>query len=129
MKTLFSISVMFSVTFLFSCSQEKKPTTDNATTEVNVISSDTLAKAEVKTISAGEKIFNDDCVTCHGVDGKKKHSGAKDLSISVLNIDEIVKIIKSAQTIGNRLHAPRFPAILTDDEIKEVGEYIITLRK
>lgn len=123
MKTFFSISFLVSLTIFFSCSQEKKTITEKVTTI------DTLTKTEIKTVSAGEKIFNDDCVTCHGFDGKKKHSGAKDLSISVLNIDEIVKIIKSAQVIGNRLHSPRFPEVLTDDQIKEVGEYIITLRK
>lgn len=123
MKTFFSISLLIIITIFFSCSQEKKPIAEKVATI------DTLAKTEVKTISAGEKIFNDDCVTCHGFDGKKKHSGAKDLSISVLNIDEIVKIIKSAQIIGNRLHSPRFPEVLTDDQIKEVGEYILTLRK
>lgn len=128
MKTFFSIFVTCSVMILFSCSQDNKTSCDKPD-DVKVVSSDTLAKTEVKTISAGEKIFVDDCVTCHGLDGKKKHSGAKDLSISILNIDEIVKIIKSAQTLGNRLHAPRFPDVLTDDQIKDVAEYIMTLRK
>lgn len=123
MKTFFSISFLVSLTIFFSCSQEKKPIAEKVATI------DTLAKTEIKIVSAGEKIFHDDCVTCHGFDGKKKHSGAKDLSISVLNIDEIVKIIKSAQVIGNKLHSPRFPEVLRDDQIKEVGEYIITLRK
>ena len=129
MKTFSSILLLLFVTFFCSCSQEQKPATDNTANEIKVVSTDTVTKTEVKTISAGEKIFTNDCVTCHGLDGKKKHSGAKDLSISVLNLDEIVKIIKSAQTIGNRLHAPRFPEVLTDDQIKDVAEYIITLRK
>ena len=129
MKTLITFSILIGVTIFFSCSQEKKPITESNSNEAKVVSLDTVPKTEIKKNAVGEKIFNDNCITCHGIDGKKKHSGAKDLSISTLSIEECIKVISSAQTIGGRLHAPRFPAELSDDEIKDVAQYIVTLRK
>ena len=123
MKTFLTLYIFVSLIILSSCSQE------NNSKQEKIIPSDTLAKAVITNSSNGEKIFSRDCVTCHGSDGKKKHNGAKDLSISVLNIDEIVKVISSAQVVGDKLHAPRFPEVLTNDQIKEVGQYIMTLRK
>ncbi len=129
MKLFFSICISVIVLVLFSCSQENKTVTETSSNIEKVVNNDTLATPDVKNISDGEIIYHKDCLTCHGADGKKKHSGAKDLSISVLNINEIIKLISSAQTIGDKLHSPRFPEVLSDDQIKEVGQYIITLRK
>ncbi len=114
---------MFGTTILFSCSQEKV----NNSNETKVAALDTLIKA--KEISIGKKIYEDNCVTCHGTDGKKKLDEAKDLSISVLNLKESIKIISSTQTIGALVHSPRFTVDLSEEDIKEVAQYIITFRK
>jgi hypothetical protein len=57
------------------------------------------------------------------------HHDAKDLSISILSLDETVKVISTTQNLGNRLHSSRFSDVLLDNEIKEVAQYILTLRK
>lgn len=129
MKTFLTISIVLGITILFSCSQEKKPVSEGKSGEEKAVASSTLSKAETKNFLIGEKIFTDNCIKCHGVDGKKKYNGAKDLSISVLSLDERIKIISSAQSISDMFHEPRFVDVLSENEIKEVAEYIVTLRK
>ena len=129
MKIFIPFSILFGVTFLFSCSHENQPVAEINATEAKVVSVDTMQKSDTKVISAGEKIYHAECILCHGIDGKKKHNEAKDLSISTLSVDEAVKLISSAQTIGNKIHAPRFPAVLSAEEIRQVAQYILTLRR
>lgn len=120
---------MFGVTFLFSCSHENQPVAEIKPTETKVVANDTAQKSAAKVSSPGEKIYHAECILCHGVDGKKMHAGAKDLSISTLSVDDAVKLISSAQTIGNKIHSPRFPAVLSAEEIRDVAQYILTLRR
>jgi|GEM_PF-5612335 len=129
MKTFSTISILLVITLFFSCSEEKNPIPISNSDGANIVSSSILSKTEKEDLAIGEKIYNDNCIKCHGLDGKLKHSGAKDLSISTLNIDERIKVIASAQTIGSRFHAPRFQVDLSDNDIKAVAEYSQTLRK
>ncbi len=124
MKTFFTISTLLSVMLFFSCSHEKKPIAENISNEEKVIPT-----TEIKNYSAGKIIYTANCEKCHGVDGKKKLNAAKDLSISILSEDDRIKVISSAQIIGNKLHIPRFPSVLSDPDIKDVADYIVTLRK
>lgn len=72
----------------------------------------------------GEAIFKKYCITCHGVDGKLKLNGAKDLSISQLTLAEkVVQVTK-----GKNLMTP-FEGILSPQEIQAVAEYTLTLIK
>lgn len=70
----------------------------------------------------GMVIYRKNCVTCHGADGKLGLNGAKDLTASVLPLGDRVQII----TNGKNLMTP-FKALLTEEEIKAVAEYSITL--
>ena len=124
MKTFLTISSILGITIFYSCSQEKKPVAENISNEEK-----TVPVIEIKKDTTGKKIFEDNCITCHGFDGKLKHQGAKDLSISTLTDEERIKVISSAQIIGNKLHAPRFPSVLSELDIKDVAKYITTLRK
>jgi len=124
MKTIVTFYILLSVTILFSCAQQSKSVTESGS---KVVTTDNTAVAEVNL--EGEKVFNTNCINCHGADGNKTLDEVKDLSISVLSLDERIKVISSAQFIGNRLHKPRFPEVLTDIDIKNVAEYIESFRK
>ena len=76
-----------------------------------------------KTIS-GEQIYNDNCVICHGVDGKAQMAGATDLSVSTLNAEAASAVITNGRN-GMR----SFSSELTKDEIDAVVKHIESLRK
>lgn len=128
MKTFTAISIFLCMTISFSCSQEKNPAIASNSNEEKSVAPINV-KTEIKDFSTGKKIFNENCERCHGFDGKMKHSEAKDLSISTVSFEERIKIISSAQIIGNKLHAPRFTSVLSENDIKEVAQYIETFRK
>lgn len=69
-------------------------------------------------VSKGEKIFKTNCITCHGIDGRLKLNGAKELPLSTLTVDERITVI----TNGRKLMTP-FKGILTEKQIKAVAEY------
>ncbi len=72
----------------------------------------------------GMTVFRQNCVICHGADGKLGLNGAKDLSKSERPLDERIQII----TNGKNLMAP-FRTILSPKEIQAVAEYTLTLKK
>ena len=72
----------------------------------------------------GMAIFRQYCVVCHGADGKLGLNGAKDLTASVLTMEERINVIAN----GRKLMTP-FNEILSADEIKAVAEYTQTLKK
>jgi len=68
--------------------------------------------------NSGNKTFSTYCVLCHGSDGKMGLNGAKDLSLSILDLEGRMKIIKE----GKDLMTP-FGELLSDEEIKAVAQY------
>jgi len=72
----------------------------------------------------GKKIYKINCVLCHGADGKMGVNGSKDLTESVLSLDEAITQI----TNGKGLMASYEP-ILSKEEIEAVAEYTLSLRK
>jgi cytochrome c6 len=73
--------------------------------------------------ASGVAIFKKNCVTCHGADGKLGLNGAKDLTQSMLTVEERIPII----TKGKNLMTP-FEKMLTPEEIQAVAQYTTTLR-
>lgn len=71
----------------------------------------------------GQRIFKQNCVVCHGIDGKLGANGSKDLTQSVLQLDERISII----TNGKNVMIP-FNAILTAEEIEAVANFTMTLK-
>ena len=63
------------------------------------------------------------CTACHGMDGKLNVNGAKDLSKSVISLENSVAQIY----FGKGLMTP-FKGMLKDEEIVAVANYIQTLR-
>lgn len=72
----------------------------------------------------GEKIYNQLCTPCHGTDGKQGVSGAKDLSVSPMSLDERIRIITDGKTV-----MPAYKTSLSEEEIKAVAEYTLSLKQ
>jgi cytochrome c6 len=72
----------------------------------------------------GAKVFKISCAVCHGPDGKLGLNGSKDLSVSILTLEERIALI----TKGKGL-MPAQENILSADEIKAAAEYSMTLKK
>lgn len=71
----------------------------------------------------GQELYTAACLPCHGVDGKLGKMGAPDLSLSKMEINKRIEIIKN----GKKPMKP-FGGALTDDQIKAVAEYTQTLK-
>lgn len=72
----------------------------------------------------GEKIYKTYCVTCHGLYGDMGASGAFNLQTSVLPVEERINVI----TNGRKVMTP-FKGLLSEEKIKAVAEYTLTLKK
>lgn len=71
----------------------------------------------------GSKIFQENCITCHGAGGDAAINGAKNLKISALSMEERINRIAN----GKGLMTP-FKNILSEAEIKAVAEYTMELK-
>ncbi|MAT55189.1 MAG: cytochrome C [Saprospirales bacterium] len=107
MKYIFSFLIF--ATLIYACSSSNAE---------NSASASASKKAE-----DGEKIYKTYCVTCHGIYGDMGSSGAFDLTISQLTLEERIKVISE----GRNLMTP-FKELLSEEKIKAVAEYIETLR-
>lgn len=72
----------------------------------------------------GSRVFKVYCVTCHGAYGDMQANGAKDLTKSELSLDERILII----TKGRNVMTP-FENLLSEEKIRAVAEYTMTLKK
>ncbi len=72
----------------------------------------------------GKLIYKQYCQLCHGVDGKLALSGAKDLSISTIDMEERIDQI----TNGRGMMTP-YKDILSKEQIQAVAEYLDELIK
>ncbi|MBN9298622.1 MAG: c-type cytochrome [Filimonas sp.] len=73
---------------------------------------------------SGKSLFTENCIRCHGEDGTRGFLGAKNLRKSTLADSAIILKI----TNGRRI-MPSFKKRFTPEEIREVMEYVKTLRK
>ena len=71
----------------------------------------------------GKKIYKQYCVTCHGIYGDMGASGAANLTISKLKLNERIEVI----TNGRKAMAS-FKALLDKEKIKAVAQYTMTLK-
>ena len=101
--------------FLIACSGTEK---EKASTEPTA-----AAKPAKKKID-GAKIYKTYCVTCHGIYGDMGGSGAFDLTVTELTLEERIEVI----TKGRNLMTP-FENLLSPEKIKAVAEYVDELKK
>ncbi len=96
--------LIFSCLFFFSCGN-----------------SGTTLVAEKQ--SPGQSLFESNCISCHGSDGKRCVLGAKDLSVSTLSKEQMMEII----TNGKSTMTP-FGSVMNKEEVSEVADYVQTLK-
>ncbi|MES2798667.1 MAG: cytochrome c [Bacteroidota bacterium] len=105
------ITSLFLVFFLLSCGG------NNSTIEAN--------SAVEKEPLSGEVLYSNHCSSCHGADGKLGASGAKDLTESTMNLQQIEKLLKTG-----RKAMPVMKEILgTEENMNAVSNFVIDLRK
>ena len=75
-------------------------------------------------ITSGKSIYSIHCESCHGSDGKKGLSGAKDLSVSKLTKEESSLVIYNGR---NNMMA--YKNQLSKEQIDSVNNYIQLLKK
>lgn len=73
---------------------------------------------------SGSQLYMDNCVVCHGVDGKAGMSGATDLATSVLSHQNTVDVIANGRN-GMRAFSNQF----SKEEIEAIAKHIESLRK
>lgn len=111
--------ILATLLFLISCAGGGSESTQSDSSADNK----ETAAAPVDNKAAGEKIFRTYCITCHGIDGKLGLNGAKDLTVSEISMEERINQV----TNGKGLMTP-FKDILSEDQIKQVAEYTVSLK-
>ena len=74
--------------------------------------------------SMGQSLYETNCTSCHGEDGKLCVLGAKDLSVSSFSKEQMMDII----TNGKSTMTP-FGNMLNKEEVSAVADYVLTLKK
>jgi cytochrome c5 len=72
----------------------------------------------------GKSIYESQCIGCHGTTGKAQLSGAKDMTVSDMGMDEVINIIKKGKNT-----MPAYGRMLTEQQTKAVAEYVVSLRE
>lgn len=103
MKSIFTFASSFLILLLTSCG-------NNST-----------KSSEIK--SAGQSLYESNCTSCHGEDGKLCTLGAKDLSLSSFSKEQMIEII----TNGKSTMTP-FGNMLNKEEVGAVADYVATLK-
>lgn len=70
-----------------------------------------------------KKLFKMNCMLCHGADGKLGANGSKDLTKSVLTLEERITLI----TNGKGAMVP-YKGMLSAEEIKALAKYTTELK-
>ena len=71
----------------------------------------------------GKVVYVKTCRLCHGNDGSLGLSGAANLKITMLNVEQIKTVV-----IEGRKGMPSWKGQLTPAEIQQVAEYVVTLK-
>jgi len=69
-------------------------------------------------VAAGQRVYTQACVFCHGTDGKGDHGGA--------SLAAVTDLAAAMQTVtAGRNNMPPFRTTLTPDEIRDVSAYVV----
>jgi cytochrome c5 len=75
-------------------------------------------------VAHGQALYERNCVVCHGTDGKKQGSGAKDLTVSQLSAEEMHTLIANGKKT-----MPAYGELYSEAEIAAAIAYVKTFRK
>ena len=104
--------------FVIACGNSNEETASNSTA-----SSSNSEKPAKKAVD-GAKVYKQYCITCHGLYGDMGASGAFNLTTSELSVEERMTVIAN----GRNTMTP-FKDLLSEEKIKAVAEYTMTLKK
>ncbi|QCJ44397.1 c-type cytochrome [Bacillus sp. S3] len=76
---------------------------------------------EETNVAAGETVYKNNCLACHGAEGAGGHNGPN-LQQTKMDLNAIIKQVKNGKG-----QMPPFKDTLSDDEIKAVSEYVKSL--
>jgi mono/diheme cytochrome c family protein len=76
-------------------------------------------------IEVGKLIYGEKCAVCHGSDGKLGLSGAKDLSVTQLSVEEQKVIIRN----GKSSMIPFNTEAISDEQLDGLTQYLATLKQ
>jgi cytochrome c6 len=84
--------------------------------------------------TTGAEIFAIQCAMCHGPDGRAKTPiarkiGVKDLTVSALPPDAIARQVREGFAQNGTQKMPAFRGRLSDEEIRMLVDYVLTLRR
>ncbi|MBC5774282.1 SirB2 family protein [Pontibacter sp. KCTC 32443] len=99
-------------------------TGDSTLSESEAAQEDIVASLNETALANAEKIFVQQCATCHGEDGAKGVSGAANLTESQLSLHDRKEVIA-----GGRGLMPGFKEQLSEQELDELAAYTMTLKK
>ncbi|MDH5475302.1 MAG: cytochrome c [Cyclobacteriaceae bacterium] len=75
-------------------------------------------------LSHGKVMFLSQCAMCHGPSGDQGLSGAKNLLTSTMKLEEVMNIITKGKN-----SMPKYSKSLSENEIKVITAYVMTLRE
>ena len=104
--------ILFSFLYIVSCDESQK---NNESYTIN---------EEASNEKTGLSVYQERCVSCHGIDGTLGFSGAKNLKESIKKLDEIASQVRNGKGAMNP-----FKNILSPSEIDSVSHYVLTLHK
>ena len=108
MKKLLIFFVFCSAILIMSCTQNNSP--KQTSEELNA--------------PPGKQVYTKSCRLCHGTDGGLGLSGAANLKMTALTVDEIKVVVENG-----RKGMPAWKAQLSAEQIQQVSEYVVTLKK
>ena len=73
-------------------------------------------------------MYTKHCSICHGEDGKLGLAGSPDLSISILNKEEVIAKIRNGNNEPGKVMTP-FKDMLSKDEIELLTNFVIAFRE
>jgi mono/diheme cytochrome c family protein len=117
MNDMKRIYLVLWVGFIFSCGNSDKPpfeTKKQTTTDTKETTTSTLSGAE---------LYSQKCTACHGDDGNLGLGGAKKISESTLSQVEREELISNGKKT-----MPAFKDQISQEEIKKIAEYTLTLK-
>ncbi len=72
----------------------------------------------------GAQVYFQNCVFCHGTDGKKMYRGAKDLTTTLFGYDDIQQMVRE----GSKGKMPAYNTVISDANIAAVSTYVASLK-
>lgn len=89
------------------------------------VQTEATAPAATPVLAVGQVLYTQNCAVCHGPDGKLGLNGARDLTKSNLNAAGRIYQVANG-SISKKM--PAFQGKLTEEKIRQVVEYSLTLR-